>query len=337
MYTSIVGDSGYDDFQDINDERVQETVPPALLCPICYNLVWKPVECYNCRRIFCTKCIDEAVRVNPGTCPCCRNYRKESCSPIIYSVLCGLHIQCYFASNGCSQILSYEQLEQHEKYDCLYRKQQCRGCRKPFMKKDLNEHEKNCEHIEITCSKCQLIYKQKQKHDYLDCLLHRQHILEQNMVHNDKYREYIKIIDEKYKYYQEQQELFQQKFTRTVKKNEEKQTNRVQVLEQKLEQLLESQDKFEFTLNTIQKDLKSSNDNYKKDHTLIEQKLIDSREINQSMVNDALNKYYSVLVEKIELLRQDNDNKNASLQLKLENLVSKGVRHCGYPFFEGDD
>ncbi|CAF0887120.1 unnamed protein product [Rotaria sp. Silwood1] len=68
-------------------------------------------------------------------------------------------------------MLLYESLEKHQQEQCQYQMKICRGCQKNILKKDLDQHEQNCGEIKIECQRCKLVYKQKEKHEQLDCLM----------------------------------------------------------------------------------------------------------------------------------------------------------------------
>ena len=88
------------------------------MCPVCFNLLWKPVECQNCRKIFCKRCSDKCLKEKPGVCPFGKQYREDKCSPILHSILCKFKITCENMHNGCDGVLLYESLEKDQKKQC---------------------------------------------------------------------------------------------------------------------------------------------------------------------------------------------------------------------------
>ncbi|CAF1051250.1 unnamed protein product [Adineta steineri] len=164
------------------------------LCPICFHLLWKPVECENCQRIFCKACIDECLKEKFDACPLCRHYQEKRCSPMFYALLTKLKIECENKLNGCNDILSYEFIEKHQNEQCQYKMKCCRGCQKEILEKDLYQHERNCGKVRIECKRCNQVYKQKQKHEQLECLINMLDIsnkksktLEKKIEHLDQY------------------------------------------------------------------------------------------------------------------------------------------------------
>ena len=145
-------------------------IDDAYICPVCSGLLRKPVECHNCRRIFCKRCIDRWLKEKPGICPICKHYKEDKCSPVFYGMLCRVKITCKNRQNGCNDVLSYESLEKHQKEQCEYRMEACHGCQDNILRKDLNQHTQNCPEIKIECKRCGLLYQRKEEHPQMDCM-----------------------------------------------------------------------------------------------------------------------------------------------------------------------
>jgi hypothetical protein len=86
-------------------------------------------------------------------------------------------------------VLLYESLEKHQEEQCEYPVKICRGCQKKVLKKDLEQHEQNCDEIQMECKGCKVIYKQREKHQQLDCIMN---MLEQS---NKKVESLEKIVE----------------------------------------------------------------------------------------------------------------------------------------------
>jgi hypothetical protein len=158
---------------EISKDRIKSPgeVDDEYMCPICIHLLWKPVECQHCQRLFCKQCIDKCLKEKPGVCPLCNNYQEKRCSPMFYALLCKFKIECENKCNGCNEVLLYESLEKHQEEQCQYQMKTCRGCQGKTLKRDLAQHEQNCGEIKIECKRCKLVYKQKEKHEQLDCIM----------------------------------------------------------------------------------------------------------------------------------------------------------------------
>jgi len=176
---------------EISKERIKSPgeVDDEYMCPICIHFLWKPVECQNCQRVFCKQCIDKCLKEKPDICPACTHYQEKRCSPMFYALLCKFKIECENKHNGCNEVLLYESLEKHQEGQCQYLIKICRGCQKKILKKDLDQHEQECGEIQIECNRCHLVYKQKQKHEQLDCIMN---MLNEN---NKKVKSLEKVVE----------------------------------------------------------------------------------------------------------------------------------------------
>lgn len=175
-------------------------------CPICHNILWKPVTCNSCENSFCFQCIEkwlfeqqeqiiECIHnenendyitkcLSLTRCPFnCSPFQQRKCPPLLISILSKLKIQCRNKYSGCQQILCYEQLEKHEEELCSYRIIQCLGCKQNMFKEiyDNEQHLFKCIYIELQCMKCQSIFKRKDQHTQLDCMEKQIFLLKENI------------------------------------------------------------------------------------------------------------------------------------------------------------
>ena len=142
-----------------------------ILCPICSNILWKPIACKTCENAFCLKCIRLWLNEKPNTCPfnCCFQERKPP--PILMKLLSKLKLSCRHQANGCTLSISYEALEKHELQECQYRLTLCPGCLKEMFQKDFGAHqEETCESSQLTCLKCDTTYKRAHGHTDSQCV-----------------------------------------------------------------------------------------------------------------------------------------------------------------------
>ena len=76
-----------------------------IFCPICHNLLWKPIACQLCETHFCTMCIARWLELNPNKCPLrCDKYVERPCSRFIIKQLSKLKIDCIHQENGCEEV-----------------------------------------------------------------------------------------------------------------------------------------------------------------------------------------------------------------------------------------
>lgn len=156
----------------ISTDRVNgQFYDDLILCPICINILWKPVACVNCENCFCLNCIRLWLNEKPNSCPFCSVFRERKPPGIQLKVLAKLELDCENKSKGCSMIISYETLERHQLRECDYRLIQCSTCSKEMLFKDYEKHKKeSCSTKELTCLKCSTVYQQNEGHTERQCL-----------------------------------------------------------------------------------------------------------------------------------------------------------------------
>ncbi|CAF1506336.1 unnamed protein product [Rotaria sordida] len=151
-------DEGNIDRNRIIDEHL---VSDEYFCPVCQCILWKPRSCAKCRHLFCEICINTWLK-NPNSakrCPFrCDPYEEQSCPSDIYSFLSTLNIHCRNSSFGCTKIVPYNLLEQHENIECEYLTERCVECEQLVLISKLDEHRDIpglCVSRPIKCTVCQ--------------------------------------------------------------------------------------------------------------------------------------------------------------------------------------
>ena len=86
--------------------ELSEKALEAIICPICFNLLWDIVDCKECGYIFCKKCIDDSIQKINNSCPVCR------CSPFVSSgckalknIFLNIHLKC--PNESCEENIEY--------------------------------------------------------------------------------------------------------------------------------------------------------------------------------------------------------------------------------------
>ncbi|CAF1115845.1 unnamed protein product [Didymodactylos carnosus] len=118
-------------------------VPDEYFCPICRCLLWNPRSCASCQHLFCQKCIRAWLENenSDNKCPFrCEPYEDRRCPPYFHSLLARLNIQCQNCPFGCTRVLPYNSLEQHENFECEYFTQRCSECEQLVLLTKFNEH-----------------------------------------------------------------------------------------------------------------------------------------------------------------------------------------------------
>lgn len=146
--TTIIGNIDY--------ERLWngETVPKEFFCPICSCLLWQPRSCGACQNLFCEACILKWLQVKQS-CPYgCARYEDKRCSPQIRCLLSNVWIRCQSARFGCTEVLSYDTLEEHQTKKCPYSSARCQYCEHLLLVSVIKDHEHECGQRLVNCTRC---------------------------------------------------------------------------------------------------------------------------------------------------------------------------------------
>ncbi|UJR14389.1 hypothetical protein I4U23_001386 [Adineta vaga] len=152
--------SFYDD-KNIDRERIlidDKHQLDELICPICLCFLWKPCSCMKCDNRFCQQCIQTWLNTKSLTCPLCRSlYENKPISSWIQTLLASVSIYCRNKSFGCSDILSYDDLEQHEQFNCHFLSKTCSLCEEIIRIQDIDQHMTTCQPVVTECDFCQCL------------------------------------------------------------------------------------------------------------------------------------------------------------------------------------
>jgi hypothetical protein len=153
----------------ISLDRVKEIglVRELIECSLCHGLLWHPVDCENCEKTFCSSCIQawhasKSERICPHG---CSTYSERRNPPIPLRLLGDLKISCRYQSNGCTEILSYNELEKHEQR-CDYQLLTCSGCEQEIIRRNFDEHQRQCRLLLIKCDECLTSYKREDENSH---------------------------------------------------------------------------------------------------------------------------------------------------------------------------
>ena len=148
-----------------------ENILQILKCKLCLNILLNPYDCSKCGNTFCYSCINKLKESNKK-CPFgCTEYDITPSSFAIKKFLNQLQFSCLNKENGCKEIISYNNIEQHDK-NCEYINSMCPnnqcGVKLPWNL--LKNHIQNeCIYTLYECDKChvKLTRKELEKHDKL--------------------------------------------------------------------------------------------------------------------------------------------------------------------------
>ena len=170
-----------------------ENLLQILKCKICLNILLNPYDCSKCGNTFCYSCINKLKESNKK-CPFgCTDYEIMPSSFAIKKFLNQLQFQCLNKENGCNEIISYNNIEQHDKNceyinsicpnnqcgikvpwnllknhienECLYTLYECDKCHLKLNRKEIESHDKLCNVINKQFDKDNIIINKMTKDD----------------------------------------------------------------------------------------------------------------------------------------------------------------------------
>ena len=153
---------GYD-IQRIMDGQMHQELKDSLICGICLEIPIDPMECDNCRKLFCKACIAKWPKSCPFQCP--GQLRVRPCSHILREFIQILQITC----NYCEELVLFSQIQEHEEW-CKKDKcanKQCQMILEHRSRKEFQYNEKTIQVCDDVCYQmCRLQLAMKGKnHD----------------------------------------------------------------------------------------------------------------------------------------------------------------------------
>ena len=141
-----------------------ENILQILKCKLCLNILLNPYDCSKCGNTFCYSCINKLKESNKK-CPFgCTDYEIAPSSFAIKKFLNQLKFSCINKENGCNEIISYNNIEQHNK-NCEYINSFCPNnqCGMKIPWNLLKNHIQNeCPYTLYECDKCHLKLTRKE-------------------------------------------------------------------------------------------------------------------------------------------------------------------------------
>lgn len=158
----------------VQPDQFLEDVNPDFICSICFLVLLNPVST-PCDHHFCEFCVRKWLKVGNNTCPTCRSElsidQLKPMSRIIVNILGSLKLRCPNVKSGCTEIITYENLELHED-NCKYDSSKfvlCNRCGSHFHFFDHN-HQKICM-VELIKENDALHFRVKELHFQRDIFL----------------------------------------------------------------------------------------------------------------------------------------------------------------------
>lgn len=146
------------------DLEKNQNLLSVLKCKICLNILLNPYDCSKCGNTFCYSCINR-LKESMRACPfgCC-NYEIMPSSFAIKKFLEKLNFSCLNKENGCNEIISYSNIEQHDK-NCKFINSSCPNtqCGMKMQWTLLENHiQKECPFTIFECPKCHIKLPRKE-------------------------------------------------------------------------------------------------------------------------------------------------------------------------------
>jgi hypothetical protein len=130
-------------------EKVEE-----LICPICYDLIWKARECLSCGKMFCEFCIYNWIQMNGSKCPMCNQPLQIKEAKAFNGVFGKIRIKCIHKI--CKETPNYFDYVKHIE-NCKYRLYHCMndGCICEDYLENIKKHSyEECQFRIIYCKYC---------------------------------------------------------------------------------------------------------------------------------------------------------------------------------------
>jgi len=178
----------------VNNNSNIQTITNILKCKICQNILLNPYDCSKCGNTFCYNCINN-LKENNLPCPFnCKSFEITPSSFGLKKFLNQLKFECKYKNNGCKEIISYMDIENHES-KCPYNIVICPNveCKQKLKSNDLENHIQNeCQFTLFKCKKCGLHLNRREiiLHDKI-CSEIKQQLDSQNPIINELTKEEI--------------------------------------------------------------------------------------------------------------------------------------------------
>jgi hypothetical protein len=156
------------------DEK-HSSVSSGLLCKICNNIVYEPVDCDQCMELMCKSCVVDSNKVSlanrKNSSQCLHSNFKNSCKTL-KNMQNRISLKCPHTYLGCNEVMEYESLQSHLTKSCKFVKYKCNYCNYYGCEEECKTHSIECADSFITCSTCiEKIKKKNHKdHSSFDCL-----------------------------------------------------------------------------------------------------------------------------------------------------------------------
>eukprot|EP00347_Sterkiella_histriomuscorum_P011030 403374016 len=149
------------DMERIEDGVMHQELKDSLLCGICLELLRDPMECDNCRKLFCKVCIQRWGKNCPFQCPGILRVRPSS--HVIHEFLKIIRVNCH----QCEELVNFTTIEEHEEW-CKKLKcanKQCQTILEYRSRKEFKVKDKSIQVCDNVCYEMYLLQQAFKKQD----------------------------------------------------------------------------------------------------------------------------------------------------------------------------
>jgi hypothetical protein len=135
-------------------------------CKVCQRIAKNPINCKECKGLFCRNCIRIYTGENNGNCPCGRMYQEIEVEVSFRRTYNKIKILCPFKDEGCYKIILLGSYKEHFKNECEFVRIICELCGCNRIRRSYIEHYEACKTSQVTCEGCnsQLMRKDLKSH-----------------------------------------------------------------------------------------------------------------------------------------------------------------------------
>ena len=135
----------------------EQLVLDQLICPICLNFIWCPIDCSLCGNLFCSYCITSQLNYDKRCPKCGKQFKSTECKAI-EKIFNNIRLKC--PNESCTLNFAYKDFISHQ-IKCPFRLYKCPniGCNIVNIKEKMEEHSRTCPYKLNKLTNCQLKVK----------------------------------------------------------------------------------------------------------------------------------------------------------------------------------
>ena len=112
-----------------------------MLCKVCADILWKPMDCTGCNKTFCQDCSEQKENESPCPFGCIKGIKPST--KRMKHLLAKFQFKCKNFERGCGRILEHQDLEPHEQI-CGFSVINCEFCNSQLLSSNVVSHLSYC-------------------------------------------------------------------------------------------------------------------------------------------------------------------------------------------------